>query len=346
MRKKCLRLFSLMIVLVLMLAQIPLASAAERTGTVHNPNPVDRLNLRKAPSADAASLGKYYNGVIVEQLDDIKSGWVKVRVGNLEGFMEAKYLEIGADEKYVESAMPTVTIRNTGGTGLYLREKQATSAKAIALYQNGATVSVLGISPTWAHVRTSDGNTGFMLLEHLSPKLLWQYETGGSSGGNGGGWAGPTRIHGVAKWPLVINEYLAAVKNPNAQDRLHLRTAASEAAPSLGKYYNGVLVIINGDITGEWIQVGIGNLTGYMKREYLVISGDAKDYPASAMPILEVANPNMAGNLHLREKQSTSSKSLGTYKNGTSVILMGFTGEWAHVIVDGRMGFMQAKYLK
>lgn len=35
------------------------------TAVVSNPNPQDRLNLREQPSEAAASLGKYYNGVVV-----------------------------------------------------------------------------------------------------------------------------------------------------------------------------------------------------------------------------------------------------------------------------------------
>lgn len=69
-------------------------------------------------------------------------------------------------------------------------------------------------------------------------------------------------------------------------------------------------------------------------------------FPASAMPIMKVSNPGSAQNLHLRQRQSTSSKSLGLYPNGTEVILMGFNHEWAHVIVNGQMGFMMGKYLR
>ena len=35
---------------------------------VNNPDAADRLNIRIAPSIDAESLGKYYNGVIVQRI--------------------------------------------------------------------------------------------------------------------------------------------------------------------------------------------------------------------------------------------------------------------------------------
>ena len=49
---------------------------------VQNPNAADRLNLRAAPSRDAQSLGKYYNGVEVQILEDLNKGWVRVRIGH------------------------------------------------------------------------------------------------------------------------------------------------------------------------------------------------------------------------------------------------------------------------
>ena len=50
----------------------------------------DRLNLRAAPNKEAESLGKYYNGVGVQILEELNNGWVRVRIGNrgvAEGYM-------------------------------------------------------------------------------------------------------------------------------------------------------------------------------------------------------------------------------------------------------------------
>lgn len=145
------------------------------------------------------------------------------------------------------------------------------------------------------------------------------------------------------EWSIPLQEYTAVVSCP-AQERLHLRTQPDAGAPSLGRYYNGAKVIINGDSTGEWTPVAIGNLKGYMKSEFLAISGtNAADSVVSGMPILCVTTP--AGKLTLREHMDTSSRSLGSYSDGTLVTLCGITEDWAHVLVDGQLGFMVRKYL-
>lgn len=147
------------------------ATAQDGFGTVHNPNPQDRLHLRTEPSERAPSLGKYYNGVAVTLLGDVKDGWVKVQIGNLKGFMNAEFLETGRNQQAVASAMPYVTVSNAGGTGLHLRETQSTSSKSRGLLNNGSTVLVYGVGETWCHVEAPDGKVGFMLREKLSPVL-------------------------------------------------------------------------------------------------------------------------------------------------------------------------------
>ena len=79
------------------------------TAVVSNPNPQDRLNLREQPSEAAASLGKYYNGVVVQIDQNLQNGWVHVTIGNGEGiaqgYMSTQYLAFGQDAQTVASAI-------------------------------------------------------------------------------------------------------------------------------------------------------------------------------------------------------------------------------------------------
>lgn len=58
------------------------ADGGNAYAVVHNPDAADRLNLRAAPNKEAESLGKYYNGVGVQILEELNNGWVRVRIGN------------------------------------------------------------------------------------------------------------------------------------------------------------------------------------------------------------------------------------------------------------------------
>lgn len=87
-------------------------------GIVNNANPSDRLNLRKEPKTSVASLGMYYNGCVAALLSDQSNGWIRVRIGNPEGYMDARYLLLNAENNSAASSMPTATIRNSSGNGL------------------------------------------------------------------------------------------------------------------------------------------------------------------------------------------------------------------------------------
>lgn len=162
--------------------------------------------------------------------------------------------------------------------------------------------------------------------------------------GRNKGYVSSTAINlECGEWNIPIEEYTAVVSCP-PQERLNLRAQPDTNAKSLGKYYSGVEVVINGDSSGEWARVAVGNLEGYMKTEFLAVSGTPKaGSVVSAMPILCVTTPS--GKLNLRETASSSALSLGAYPGGTLVTLCGLTDEWAHVSVDGQLGFMLRKYL-
>jgi uncharacterized protein YgiM (DUF1202 family) len=316
---------------------------------VNNPNPADRLHLRTQPRTGATSLGKYYNGVTVEVLSYPSDTWVEVRIGNTVGYMLKQYLTASG----VASASPTVTVNNPNSADrLNLRTAMSETSESLGKYHNGTQVVVLGVGTTWHHVAV-DGKKGYMMAKYLTPVDSGGNTAGSSTVGSSGSWGGPVGSHQVSGWPISPNDYstaVAIINNPNAADRLHLRAEPRDDAKSLGKYYNGVRLANAGIPDGVvWIPVSIGKLTGYMKAQYLMLAdtpGHSLSSVMSAMPIMEVSNPNTAANLQLREKPSTISGSLGVYPNGTKVVLMGFSDEWAHVIVDGKMGFMMGIYLK
>lgn len=141
---------------------------------VNNPNPKDRLNLRESippdGSATGYSLGKYYNGVKVEVVSYLsdKKGWVFVRIGNMYGFMQEKYLAFPPASNSVKSAIPYKTVNNPKPADrLNLRETASEYAKSLGKYSNGTQVEVLGIMIRgWYHVRV-DGVMGYMMGKYL-----------------------------------------------------------------------------------------------------------------------------------------------------------------------------------
>ena len=326
MMKTARKMLALVSALILALSlSLPTAFSKEQEvvdfATVNNPNPKDRLHLRTKPSADAPSLGKYFNGVIVDVLEYTSANWVKVRIGSpgcyAYGYMMKNYLAFGPAMANVTSVIP---LYDTIAASWVMRSEPSTTSAEVVTMTKGARVELLGFSDAWWHVRCGvwagyvQGSKGYLELVSGNPNFDW---------------------NGKAE--------TATVHNPNAKDRLNLRQKASTASATLGKYYSGVVVEQLSAEKNGWMQVRIGNLEGYMQTKYLEYGANAKAVQ-SAMPNVKIKNAGGTG-LNLREKQSTTAKSLGLYKNGTNVTVLGISETWAHVSVAGKTGFMLREWL-
>ena len=281
---------------------------------VFSPDPTDRLNLRTEPRKSALSLGKYYSGTEVTLLGEEKSGYVKVRVDPFEGWMDIDFV-VPSVEAYCD-ARPTTTVVASSAA---LRELPSVDSTALRQIGFGETVVVLGVrDDSWLHVQAG-GRNGFMRSDALSDAFSFHKgdDAQTPSGGKG----------------------TAVVNNPDPKTRLNLRAKPDGDAEVLGKYFSGVSVVLLEEPKDGWAHVQIaGTATGYMQAKYLAMNGESV---ASAMLTPKIQNKGGTG-LHLREKPDKNAKSLGLYKNGTQVTVMGVYGGWAHVNVDGQVGYMQA----
>ena len=125
------------------------ADGGNAYAVVHNPDAADRLNLRAAPNREAESLGKYYNGVGVQILEELNNGWVRVRIGNrgvAEGYMMKAYLQYD-NTQAVAAAMPTYTSTSSAWelyqtrdvNGAYEMHGYGETGRFWALRRNGGT---------------------------------------------------------------------------------------------------------------------------------------------------------------------------------------------------------------
>ncbi len=153
----------------------PAQSSAPETSVitvavVHNPDPADRLNLRRKASPSAGSLGKYYNGCPVAVLEAVDNHWFRVRIGHLEGYMDGTYLDFDASIAHAAEQLPMATIRITAGQEAPLTETAAPASPVYATYPSGTQVQVLGVGEGWCHVSVN-GSVGFMQTALLEPPM-------------------------------------------------------------------------------------------------------------------------------------------------------------------------------
>ena len=118
-----------------------------------------QLHLRKEASTSSKSLGLFYTGTPATVISYTRTGWAYVRIGHLEGYMDADYL---TEQKPAQLGEARV-IRNSRADGLNLRSLPSTGAEVLAFLDNYTQVIVLGdLTDGWCYVLHGDVY-GYML---------------------------------------------------------------------------------------------------------------------------------------------------------------------------------------
>ena len=125
-------------------------------------------------------------------------------------------------------------------------------------------------------------------------------------------------------------------------DRVHLRSAPSQEAKSLGLYFSGVAVDYHSDLTQEWVKVTIGKESGYMMSRYLYSGPHPENVPyAKHIGVVQAKDW-----VNLREAPTTNSQQLNKLYGGEELTIYGETADhWYLVFADGYKGYVHSDYV-
>lgn len=285
---------------------------------IRNPQSGFRLNLRTGPSSSYTSLGKYYTGTPVTLMGESRGGYLRVRIGSVTGWVDARF--ITDDGWSFTSELPHVTITNPGG-GANLRDGASTSAMRIGWYPHGASVTILGVrEDEWYHVAVA-GQTGYMSSTLLSRTFPWHMGADSDA-------------------PAISGSTSASGANMFTTTATHLRASASASARSLGVFYSGCPVSVISYTRTGWAYVRIGELSGYVDTGSLSATA-----PIRTGQTRTIINPYGTG-LNLRTMPTTDSTVLFLCRNYASVCVLGdLADDWCYVVVDGQAGYMMGTRL-
>ena len=141
----------------------------------------------------------------------------------------------------------------------------------------------------------------------------------------------------------ITSEYAnKAVADIYSTTTLNIRKTGSTNAKIIGKMKKGNIatVLKKGS---EWSKVRSGNVTGYVKNQYLVFGDEIENF--AKQNVKKVAKVQTE-TLRVRKKASTNSKIVTLVSEDDKLKVKKQTDDWAKVKVDGQTGYVSKDYAK
>lgn len=138
------------------------------------------VNIRKEPSTDSEVVGKLYRGCAADILETLEGDWVKIKSGDVEGYIASTFLAIGdAAESMVNEYADKYATVNT--QTLRVRAEQSTDSEIQALIPEGETYPVVNEHEEWVELLLGNDDetgaefTGFVKKEYVKITVNFDY---------------------------------------------------------------------------------------------------------------------------------------------------------------------------
>ena len=209
------------------------------------------------------------------------------------------------------------------------------AASAGAISTGGATTT------TSVNFRTGPG-TGYGIISTLpsGAKVVVSSESGG-------GWS-KVVYNGTTGY--ISSDYLnvsGALSGSfgtgtiNASS-VRMRSEPSTGASVLGTYSAGTTMTVTG-VNGSWYKVSYNGVTGYVRSDYVSLSGAAGGSAGSAAS--GTPGTVKGSDVRMRSGAGTSYSVVGTYSNGTALTVISAENGWTKVTIGGVSGYIRSDYV-
>ncbi|MDD3172801.1 MAG: NlpC/P60 family protein [Herbinix sp.] len=140
----------------------------------------DYVNIRKDASTDSEVVGKLYRGCAADILEKLEAGWVKIKSGEVEGYIASDFLAIGDEaESMIDQYATKYATVNT--QTLRVRARPDTDSDILTLIPVGETYVITNENKGWVKILlgndedTGDEYTGFLNKEFITISVEFKY---------------------------------------------------------------------------------------------------------------------------------------------------------------------------
>lgn len=283
------------------------------------------VRMRKSASTSAAILCTLDKGDQVKVTGAVGS-WYAITANGKSGYMSSDYIQFTGKTEVQQPTVtptpdptPTPSTPASGdgysaqiiGTSVRLRSGPGTSYSVLCSCSKGAAATVYSSENGWYKL-SCNGKTGYMSGDYvrITPKETYSSAKSATLNANGVNLRmGPS------------TDDFSSVKKIGKSDKLSVT----------GVY-------------GDWYQVSVGGLYGYVYSDFVVL-GSSQDNTPQVDKVDNQVGTVTANGVRMRSGPGTSYSIISYYNKGVQFTVIGKSGDWYQVKSGNVTGYMSSKYI-
>ena len=335
-------------------SETPSAGASRGTATVALADESQTLNLRAAPTVNAAVLAHLRHGQTLSVLERYER-WTYVQAGSVSGYVSNDYIVYTeAQEQAPQQPQPDQEKRTAivlPSSGLNLRTRPARDSAVIMTLPQGTMLDVTGVEQGGMIGVALGGLSGYVASEYVFVATESQLN--------------PTAVPSAVPTPEPTPAPQTGMATVTARSGLKLRSAPDTSGASLMTMPMGASVTVIGAPENGFLPVVYGGVQGYASAAYLSFAYETpipvptptptprptaqptQVPPPSGQIAGRMATVTAPSGLNLRADSNTYADVIATLGYGVSVVVTGdWIGGFYPVRVGTLSGYLSADYLQ
>ena len=280
-----------------------------------------------------------------------------------------------SDYRLVESTVSVNRAKVKVSSSLNLRQKASTSSKILARMKNGAVVTVLEKGGKWSRVQYGSA-VGYVMNSYLrcytdtTSSRIYEAVLEPTSTPEPTATVEPTptpEATATSEATATAEPAVTPTPEPTAQTTTLKWGGSGEGVANLQRALKA-LKLYNGEASGSFDEATVDAVKLFQRVTGQSENGEAtpalqtaifekvkavrgefgdKDYNAVISTVSNTrAKVKVRSSLNLRQKASTSSKSLARMKNGTDVAVLERGSKWSKIQYGSKIGYVMNSYLR
>ena len=276
------------------------------------------LNVRKTPESFGEVIGKLPKGGACEILDTSTDGWYKISSGGVTGYVSSQYVYTGDEAKKL--AAENVAERAViDADKLNVRSEPKADANVVEQVFKNERYDIKGQQDGWIQI-----SSGYISADYVTVKYALDEAT----------------KQDMRQTVLSLYDNLGV---SNVSNYLNVRDNPDEKKGKIiAKLPSNAGCDILDTSTSGWYKIRSGNITGYVKSEYILTGQQAKDKALQVAKLMAISNTD---GVNVRTEPNTNSSIYTQISNSERFLVADQQDGWVKIEIDDQDAYLSSDYV-